>query len=142
VTDHHGVLRLNTALLATFGGIGLMLTLIGVYGVMAYVVGQRVREFAVRMALGATRRQILGLVMASGVWLSASGLCAGLLMTWPVMTVFARIVKTAENLDLVFTGPWFVIGVCGAISAVALFACLLPARRATTVPPMEVLRLE
>jgi putative ABC transport system permease protein len=120
---------------ATFGGVGLLLSLIGVYGVGAYMVARRTREIGIRMALGADRRAVLRLFLREGVILTSIGLVLGLAMAALVAGLMRGILFDVNPLDpLVF-------GMASALLAGAeLIACWLPARRATRVDPMEALR--
>jgi putative ABC transport system permease protein len=129
--------RFTMFLFAVFSGVALVLATIGIYGVMAYSVSQRSGEIGIRMALGAQRGDILGLVFNQGGRLVAAGLACGfvgaLLLTRFIATQLYGI--TAHD-PLTFAA----IGLL--LAAVALLACLIPARRATRVDPMVALRSE
>jgi ABC-type antimicrobial peptide transport system permease subunit len=129
------VLRIGALAFATFGGVALLLALIGVYGVNAYMVERRTREIGVRMALGANRRTVLRLFLREGVILTGAGLALGLVLAGLVAQLMRGILFEVSPFDpLVF-------GLASALLAgVALIACWLPARRATKVDPMEALR--
>jgi putative ABC transport system permease protein len=139
VRDHHALYRLEMMLLASFAGIALVLSLVGTYGVMAYFVNGRVREFGVRMALGAERRQILRFVLWRGAWLSALGLAVGLAAAWPAMVLLSN---AMQPFPLVGHGAVMVSATAASTAAIALLACVIPARRATQVEPMTILRSE
>lgn len=129
--------RFNAAALAAFAGLAVLLAAVGIYGVMAYAVGQRTREIGVRMALGAEPGDVLRMVLRQGLGLTllgiALGLCAALGLT-RLMRTMVYGVKT--------TDPLTFIGVTAAFLAVALAACWIPARRATRVDPVIALRYE
>ena len=129
--------RFNTTLLSIFATVALVLTIIGLYGVMSYSVAQRTNEIGIRMALGAQTHNVISLVVAQGLKLVLLGLAIGLVGAF----VASRIVKsllfgvTAKD-PLTFTLAAVLLG------AVGVLACYLPARRATKVDPIEALRCE
>jgi putative ABC transport system permease protein len=127
--------RSQSTLLGIFGGLGLVLALVGVYGVMSYLVTQQTREIGIRMALGAEPGGILRLVVSHGLRLTLAGVVIGL-GTSLALTRFVR--------GLLFgispTDPLTFISVSIALTAVAVAACCIPARRAMTVDPMIALR--
>jgi putative ABC transport system permease protein len=127
--------RTPAALLALFGTVALVLSAIGIYGVLSFAVAERVREFAIRQALGADRRSILWLVLAQGVKTTATGITIGLA---------GAVVLTRYLESLLFGVPArdaTIFGLAAAVlSVVALLACYLPARRATRADPMTALR--
>jgi putative ABC transport system permease protein len=129
--------RFSMTLAALFALIALATAAVGIYGVMAYAVTQRSREIGIRMAVGAQREEILRLVLRKGLSLTAVGLAAGLAGA----LALTRVLKSL----LVGVGPTDPVTL-SAVSAVlilaALAACYLPARRATKVDPMVVLRDE
>ena len=128
---------LQTVLLGSFAGIALVLASIGVYGVIAYAVGQRRREFGIRLALGASRAEIVGLVMRRGVLLFACGAAIGLAVAAASARVLASLLFNISGFDLISLGVATVI-----LFVVALAACGLPARRAAKVDPSLALRAE
>ena len=122
-------------LFALFGAVALVLAAIGIYGVLAFNVAQRVREFGIRQALGADRRAILGLVFRQGMLTTGAGLVLGLTGSY----VLARYLRTL--LYSVDPRDWSVFaGVALLLLIVAMAACYLPARRATRIDPMVALR--
>ena len=127
--------RASMALLAAFGAVALLMAAIGIYGVLAFGVTQRVREFGIRTALGADRQSILRLVVGQGLRTAGAGIAAG---------VAGALVLTRFMRSLVFgvspSDPWVLAGAAGLLLAVALVASYLPARRATRVDPMIALR--
>jgi predicted permease len=124
-------------LLGVFGGMALLLAALGVYGVLAFHVGQRRREFGIRTALGATMGDVLNLVFGQGLRLVALGIVLGLLGYVAVSRFLRSLVFEVSPLDPVslFMGPTVLL-------VVAAFACWLPARRAAKVDPIEALRSE
>jgi putative ABC transport system permease protein len=128
---------LQTVLLGSFAGIALVLASIGVYGVIAYAVGQRRREFGIRLALGARRAEIIRLVMRRGALLCACGAAIGLVAAAASARVFSSLLFNVSGLDLVSFAVSTLI-----LLAVALAACGFPARRAASVDPALALRAE
>jgi putative ABC transport system permease protein len=128
---------LQAALLAAFATIAVVLASIGVYGVIAYAVGQRSREFGIRLALGARRSEIVGLVLRRGAVLFAGGAAIGLAAAAASARVFGSLLFNVNAFDLVSFGAATAI-----LFAVALAACGLPARRAAGVDPSVALRTE
>jgi len=128
---------LQTALLASFACIAVVLASIGVYGVIAYAVGQRRREFGIRLALGARRSEIVADVLRRGVALFVAGSAAGLVGAAASARVMGSLLFNVSSFDAVsFSGATAIIFV------VALAACALPARRAAGVDPSVALRVE
>jgi putative ABC transport system permease protein len=129
--------RFRTLLFAVFAGLAVCLAMAGVYGVMAYVVGQRLNEIGLRMALGASPGNVLGLVMKQGLALTAAGLALGLAGAFAVtrlLTSFLFEVKAGD--------PLTYLGVAMLLAVVAMAASYLPARRATKIDPLDALRQE
>ncbi|HEY3754620.1 MAG TPA: ABC transporter permease [Opitutaceae bacterium] len=130
--------RRSPALMAgIFAAAALLLAAVGLYGVMAYAVAQRIREFGVRMALGAQSLDVLRLVFLEGVRLAGIGLAVGLVLALVLTRFLASDLYGVRPND-----PLALAGVAVLISLVVCFACLLPARRATKVDPMVALRAE
>jgi len=128
---------LQTVLLGSFAVIAVLLASIGVYGVIAYTVGQRRREFGIRLALGASRSAIVGLVMGRGVLLFVCGAAIGLAAAAASARLLASLLFNVSGFDLISLGVSTAI-----LFAVALAACGVPARRAARVDPSLALRAE
>ena len=129
--------RFNMALLALFGVLGLVIAAAGVYGVMAYVVSQRTREIGVRMALGASRKAVVRMVLTSSGVLVATGLAVGSLGAWYLGRVAQTFLFQLDARD-----PRAFAGAVACLAAAALLATFVPARRAASVDPMIALRAE
>ncbi len=128
---------LASRLLTWLGLVALALAAMGIYGVMAYVVGQRTQEFGVRMALGAATVDLLRLVLREGLALTAIGVGAGLLLALAATRPLASFLYGVQPYD-----PAILVAVPLVLAGVSLLACWLPARRATRVNPIEALRSE
>jgi predicted permease len=131
--------RFLMTLLAAFAGTALLLASIGMYGVLAYLVGERRQEIGIRMALGASRGRMIGWVLRSGGRLAAIGAVAGLLGAL-VLTRF--LASAALTFGVPSYDPWVLGAVTALLMMVALVACYIPARRAAAIDPMEALRTE
>jgi putative ABC transport system permease protein len=129
--------RFSAILMGALAGIGLLLAVIGLYGVMAYSVGQRRGEIGLRLAVGAQPRDVFHLVLGKGLVLIASGLVIGLLGAWAITRGFSGTLYQTSATDP-FTFVWVTI----VLATVALMACYFPARSATQVNPVEALRTE
>ncbi len=129
--------RLNLMLLGIFAGVALALAVIGLYGVLAYAVAQRTREIGVRMALGAQRRDVLGLIVRQGMTLALVGVVLGLLGALGLTRWLTSLLYEIKPQD-----PLTFAIVPVVLAVVALLACWIPARRAARVEPMEALRYE
>ncbi|PYR50163.1 MAG: hypothetical protein DMF89_10195 [Acidobacteria bacterium] len=129
--------RLLAQLLAIFGGLAILLAAIGSYGVLSYMVAERRREIGIRMALGAERQSVLGLVLAHGLGVTVAGVAGGLAIAFAMNRVLASLLFGVRPSD-----PATIAGVVILMTGVGLMACYLPARSATRVDPMIVLREE
>jgi putative ABC transport system permease protein len=132
-----GPRRLTNVLLMAFAAAALLLAGIGIYGVMALSVTQRVNEFGVRLALGAAPRQVLALVLRQGMSLVLAGTALGLAGAF----AFSRYLDTLLY-QVQPTDPVVFVLVAVVLAAVALAACYIPARRATATDPLQALRYE
>ena len=128
---------LQMSLLGAFAALALMLASIGLYGVLSYVVTQRSREIGLRMALGATARTVVGMVVGRGLALTAAGLAIGLVLAAAATRVMRTMLYGVDAIDLVTFG-WVSAPLC----AIAVLACWVPAWRASRVDPIVVLREE
>jgi putative ABC transport system permease protein len=129
--------RFNLSLLVLFASLGLVLSVVGIYGVMAYGVSQHTHEIDLRIALGTQKHDVLRLIVKQGMGLTLAGVAIGLLASWGL----TRLLKTL--LFVVGATDPLTIGVVALLlTLVALAACWIPARRATKVDPMAALRTE
>ena len=129
--------RLSVQLLSGFAGGALLLSALGLYGVLAYLVTQRTREIGIRLALGAQPRAVLGLVLGQGMRLAALGMAIGLAGALALTRVLQRLLYEIKPAD-----PLTFVTVTGLLLTVAFLACWWPARRAANIHPMEALRYE
>jgi predicted permease len=129
--------RLAAVLLGLMAALSLALAAVGIYGVFSYAVAARSREIGVRIALGAGRERILGMVLREGAALSAAAVAVGVPAAWMLTRTLSSQLYRVSPAD-----PVTYISVAALLLAVALLACYLPARRATCVDPVEVLRHE
>jgi predicted lysophospholipase L1 biosynthesis ABC-type transport system permease subunit len=124
-------------LLGVFAGVALLLSAVGTYGVLAYSITERVREIGIRMALGATTRNVLAMVMRQGLSLAAAGLVLGLVGAAALTRLASTLLFGVQPID-----PPTFAAVAVFMLLVAAAAALVPARRATRVDPLEALRAE
>ncbi len=137
VSESLAIDRFSVVLFASFGVLGLLLAAVGIYGVMAFGVTQRTREFGIRMALGAQRASVLRLVLREGTILAVLGSAIGLGGAYLVGRAMQSTLFGVGAFDAKAFG-----GIVVLLIAVALLACLVPALRASTIEPMEALRDE
>jgi predicted permease len=128
--------QFGAELAAVMGTLGLILAVVGVYGVLSYVVSQKTSEIAVRMALGAQHTDILRMVYRQGVRIVGIGLAVGLAASLAVAHLMRSFIIVSS------TDPATYVGVSAVLVAVALLACTIPARRAASIDPMQALRSE
>ena len=129
--------RFSSTLTSLFAGLAVLLAAIGIYGVMAYSVGQRTAEIGLRMAVGANRGTILQMILAETLKLTGVGLAVGLLGSW----MAARLLKS-QLFEVSTSNPVFYVLMVVVLIAVALLAGCVPATRASLVEPLEALRQE
>ncbi|MFP2930961.1 FtsX-like permease family protein [Pyxidicoccus sp. 3LG] len=129
--------RFVTLLLGVFSGVALVLTLLGLSGVMAYTEAQRTHEFGVRTALGAQASDVLWLVLWQGVRRICLGVSLGVVGALVLTQLLERWLYGVTP-----TAPWTFAATSLLLTAAALFACYIPARRATRVSPLVALRAE
>ena len=129
--------RQQMTLLAAFAGLALLLAAVGLYGVLSYAVTRRRREIGVRLALGASRPAVIGMIIRHGLLLTGAGLGAGFVLAWLVTRTMSTMLYDVAATDLATFA-----GVFAVLTAVAAAACALPALRASRLDPMEVLRQE
>jgi putative ABC transport system permease protein len=129
--------KLNMLLLGLFGLLGLVISAVGIYGVMAYVIAQRTREIGVRMALGATRGRVVGMVIRSAAMMVFLGLAIGSACAWVLREAASGFLFRLDTTD-----PRAYIAALVSLAIAAGIASFVPARRAASVDPMEALRAE
>jgi putative ABC transport system permease protein len=129
--------RFHAVLLGCFAGMALLLTVVGLYGLMAYSVARRTREIGLRLALGASRSAVLSMVLKQAVALTAAGLGLGFAGSLATVRLLRSMLFRVSPLD-----PRVLGLSCLLIAATALLAAYLPARRAAKVDPMTALRYE
>jgi putative ABC transport system permease protein len=120
-----------------FAVLAVLLSSVGLYSVMAYVVSQRTREVGIRMALGANRGHVMKMITKQGMWLAGVGVVIGLLLALGLVRVLSSLLIGVSGYDV-----GIFVGVPLLLAVVALLACYLPARRATRVDPLVALRYE
>jgi ABC-type antimicrobial peptide transport system permease subunit len=124
-------------MLGFFSTLALALAALGLYGVIAYSVTQRTQEIGIRMAIGAQRRDVLALILRSGIKLVGAGVAAGLLAALIFSRVLASLLYGVSAHD-----PLVFAGIAALLVGIAALACLFPAWRATRVDPLVALRSE
>lgn len=128
--DYHAFFVFNTLLLTVFAAIALVLSMIGIYGVISYAVSQRTREFDIRLALGAPRRRILMQVLQQSAWMSVAGMIHGAALVWLATRLLTRTLKESMFLTLTPTGLLFFPALCTGTALIISLGSALPAQRA------------
>jgi putative ABC transport system permease protein len=129
--------RFTMLVLIIFAATALLLAAVGIYGVMSYAVTRRTHELGIRATLGASRREIVGLVVHQGMRLAAIGLAGGLVAAFALTRFMTGLLYGVRPAD-----PATLAAVALLLGAIALLACYIPARRATAIDPMAALRCE
>lgn len=129
--------RFTTTLLSLFAILALLLTAVGLYGVVSYTVARRTGEMGLRMALGATRGRLLGMIVGQGLRLTMAGIVLGLTGAAALKKLLESLLFGVGPLD-----PWTFSAVALALLGIAALACYLPARRAANLDPLKALRRE
>ncbi len=132
-----GRARFQTVLLSCFAGIALLLTGMGVYGVISYAVTQRTNEIGLRMALGASRSDVLQMILQHGMWITAAGIAVGVVGAAALARVISSLLYNTPPRDPLTYGS-----VCVVLAVVAMLASYVPALRATRVDPNVALRVD
>jgi predicted permease len=135
VEDSIGTQRLMGGLILTFGGLALLITVVGLYGLLTYTVTQRTQEIGIRMALGARRRQVTGMIMRQSLVLLIAGIAIGIAATLWTNQLLKSFLYGVSSRD-----PWMLILGPLILLSSGIIATLLPARRAASVEPMQALR--
>jgi predicted permease len=129
--------RFTMFVLGIFATTALLLAVVGIYGVMSYAVTRRIHELGIRAALGASRQELVGLVLRQGMKLAAIGMAAGLIAALGLTRLLAGLLYGVRPAD-----PVTLVAVTLLLGGFALLACYVPARRATAIGPLEALRSE
>jgi ABC-type antimicrobial peptide transport system permease subunit len=129
--------QLAAALAGILGALGLILALVGVFGVISFSVSQRTNEIGIRMAMGAAQSSILRMILRQGVWIISGGVAAGVFLTLAIARLVGNFISGVSPYD-----PLTYLSVSALLMLVGLFACYIPAHRATRVDPMVALRYE
>jgi predicted permease len=135
ITESAAQPRLTTTLAGAFAGAALLLTIVGIYGVISYTVSQRTQEIGVRIAIGARRTSVIGLVLRAAMTWAAAGIALGLVGAWSMSRAVSSLL-----FDVSATDPFTFVLTALALTGVAALACTVPAVRATRIDPVIALR--
>jgi ABC-type antimicrobial peptide transport system permease subunit len=137
ISDSISDRKFSMVLLGTFAALALLLSSIGIYGVISYLIGERTHEIGIRMALGAQRKHVLTLVLSEGVRLTLLGAAIGIAAALGLTRLMGNLLYGVSATD-----PLTFAAVPVVLLGVAMLACYIPARRAMRVDPMTALRYE
>ena len=137
VADSIARQRFTMLMFSVFAAVALLLASVGIYGVLSYIVGQRTKEIGVRMALGASRSDVLRAFLRDGARLTLIGVTVGTVAAFALTRLMTSILFEVKPTD-----PVTFLGVAVLLCFIALIACYIPARRAASVEPMQALRAE
>jgi ABC-type antimicrobial peptide transport system permease subunit len=129
--------QLAATLAGILGSLGLILALVGVFGVISFTVSQRTNEIGIRMAMGAGQRCILRMILRQGIGIISAGVLSGIVLALAISRLVGNFISGVSPYD-----PLTYLSVSAILGAVALFACYVPARRATRIDPIIALRYE
>jgi predicted permease len=129
--------RLTMMLLSAFSALALVLSAIGIYGVISYLTGQRTREIGIRVAMGASASDVLRMILGEGMRITLIGVAVGIVASLGLTRLITKVIYGVSASD-----PLTFVGVAALLTAVALLACYIPARRAMRVDPIVALRYE
>ncbi len=128
-------LRISSAIAGLLGALALVLTITGIYGVVSFLVAQRVKEIGIRIALGASARSIVGMVLAQSLRLIGTGLLIGVAAAIGISRIFASILEMVNTYE-----PLAYAGAILSVAAATLAASWIPSRRAAAIDPASTLR--
>ena len=132
--------NLPIILLGAFAALALILASIGIYGVVSYSVTRRTPEIGIRMALGANKGQIFGLIVKQAIWMAGAGLVLGVVAAIALVRLLPSFSHLLYGVDQ--SDPLTLLGVSGVLLIAAVVACYIPARRAVRIDPVDCLRTE